>query len=48
MCEKTKDKEKKIEHTSKQKEEEPKSYYYDDAHGYQKYDPEDDDGEIED
>lgn len=44
MCEKTKDNEKKItekEETSKQADEKPKSYYYDDAHGYEIYVPED-------
>lgn len=49
MCEKTKNDKKTNEETDKceteTQKEEPKSYYYDDAHGYEIYVPEDDDNE---
>jgi len=43
MCEKPKDEDKKDERSSKQSDRD--SYYYDDAHGYEEYDPANDEDE---
>ena len=45
MCETPKDE---AVDPAKQEKEPPKSYYYDDAHGYQDFDPESDEPENED